>query len=91
MADGTTDADGILLLPDLNARFVFIALPSINALHERQTKCRTESLEGQLRNARAELEYCAMPRAFDAIVINDDLDHACADFKRDVKALYLRG
>jgi hypothetical protein len=45
-ADGTMDADRMLLLPDLNARFMFIALPSINALRERLTKCGTESSEG---------------------------------------------
>jgi hypothetical protein len=46
MADGTTDADGMLLLPDLDARFVFITLPSIDMLRERLMKCGTESLEG---------------------------------------------
>jgi hypothetical protein len=44
-----------------------------------------------LRNARVELEYGAMPGAFDTIVINDDLDCACVDFERAVKALYLGG
>jgi hypothetical protein len=91
MADGTMDADGMLLLPDLDARFVFIVLPSIDALRERLTKHGTESLEGRLRNARAELEYGAMPGAFDAIVIKDNLDRACADFERAVEALYLGG
>ena len=91
MADGTTDADGMLLLLDLDARFMFIALPSIDALRQRLTKRGTESLEGGLRDARAELEYGAMPGAFDAIVINNDLDHACADFERAIEALYLGG
>jgi hypothetical protein len=91
MADGTTDADWMLLLPDLNARFVFIALPSIDVLCERLMKCKTESLEGRLCNARAELEYGAMPSAFNAIVINNDHDHACANFERADEALYLGG
>jgi hypothetical protein len=46
MADGTTDADGMLLLPYLDARFVFIALPSIDVLRERLMKRGTELLEG---------------------------------------------
>jgi guanylate kinase len=83
--------DGMLLLPDLNARFVFIALPLIDTLHERLTKCRTELLEGRLRNARVELEYGAMPGAFNAIVINNNLDPVCANFERAVEALYLGG
>ncbi len=44
-----------------------------------------------MHNARAELEYGAMPGAFDAIVINDNLNRACADFERAIKALYLGG
>jgi guanylate kinase len=91
MVDGTMDADGMLLLPDLDARFVFIALPLIDALRKQLTKCRTESLEGQLHNVRVELKYGTMPGAFDAIVINDDLNRACANFERTVKALYIGG
>jgi hypothetical protein len=44
-----------------------------------------------LCNARAELKYGAMPGAFDAIVINNDLDRACANFERAIEALYLGG
>jgi hypothetical protein len=49
--------DGMMLLSYLDTRFVFIAPPSIDALRERLTKRGTESpesLEGRLRNARAE-------------------------------------
>ncbi len=91
MEDGMMDADGMLLLPDLDARFVFITLPLIKALREGLTKRRTEPLEGQLRNARVELKFRAMPGTFNAIIINDDLDRACTNFDRAVKALYLGG
>jgi ribose 1,5-bisphosphokinase PhnN len=84
--------DTILLLPDLHAKFVFIAPPSIDVLRERLTNRGTEtseSLEGRLRNAIAELEYGAIPGAFDAIIVNDDLDEACVEFDRAVEELYL--
>ena len=82
----------MLLLPDLDAKFVFIAPPSIDVLRERLTNRGTEtpgSLEGRLRNAVAEMEYGATPGAFDAIIVNDELDEACVEFERAVEALYL--
>ena len=78
-------------LPTLDAKFIFIAPPSVDVLRERLTGRGTETpetLERRFQNAKAELEYGMEPGNFDAIVVNDDLDQACVEFENVVKGLY---
>lgn len=68
---------------DLNARFLFVAPPSVDALRERLTGRGTEtpeSLEKRLSAATAELEY-AKTGAHDLTIVNDDLEKAYAKMK----------
>lgn len=78
-------------LPMLDAKFVFIAPPSVDVLRERLMGRGTETpetLERRFRNAKAELEYGMEEGNFDAIVVNDDLDEACAEFGSIVSEMY---
>lgn len=78
-------------LPQLQAKFVFIAPPSVDALRERLLGRGTETpatLERRFQNAKAELEYGIVEGNFDAIVVNDDLDRACEEFITIVKSMY---
>ncbi|KAJ1969828.1 guanylate kinase [Dimargaris xerosporica] len=64
---------------DLNARFVFIAPPSPEALEERLRKRGTEteeSIQLRLQTARDELDYAAVTGNHDKIIINDVLEEA---------------
>ncbi|KAJ1656473.1 guanylate kinase [Dispira simplex] len=64
---------------DLNARFVFIAPPSIQVLEKRLRGRGTEteaSLQLRLETAQKELAYAEQPEAHDKIIVNDDLDTA---------------
>mmetsp|Transcript_3556 Transcript_3556/g.6870 ORF Transcript_3556/g.6870 Transcript_3556/m.6870 type:complete len:383 (-) Transcript_3556:453-1601(-) len=86
---GIDDVD--LALPELDAKFIFIAPPSAEALRERLEGRGTETeetLERRFRNAEAELEYGMEPGNFDAVVVNDDLDRACAEFEKIVEEMY---
>jgi len=86
---GNDDVD--LTLPELDANFIFIAPPSAEALRERLEGRGTETqetLERRFRNAEAELEYGMEPGNFDAVVVNDDLDLACAEFEKIVEEMY---
>lgn len=68
---------------DLNARFLFVAPPSVDILRERLTGRGTEtaeSLEKRLNAALAELEY-ASTGAHDLTIVNDDLETAYAKLK----------
>ena len=63
----------------MNARFLFLAPPSIEELERRLRGRGTEtedSLNKRLTQARNELEYAKQPGAHDKIVINDDLETA---------------
>lgn len=78
-------------LPDLDARFVFIAPPSIDSLRERLIERGTETddtLTTRLGNAQAELDYGLAEGNFDAVVVNDDLDRAVEEFEKVVLGLY---
>ena len=92
--DDDDDDDAMLLLLDINAKFVFNAPPSIGVLWKRlmnrgmETR---ETIDRRMRNALAEINYGKELGAFDAIVVNDDLDDACAEFERVVEVLYLGG
>lgn len=64
---------------DLNARFFFLAPPSLEELERRLRGRGTEaedSISNRLIQARNELEYSNEPGAHDKIVVNDDLDEA---------------
>jgi guanylate kinase len=68
---------------DLNARFLFLAPPSIEELRARLEGRGTESkesLEKRISAAAAELEY-AKTGAHDKTIVNDDLDKAYDQLK----------
>lgn len=68
---------------ELNARFLFIAPPSIDDLKKRLTGRGTEtdeSIKKRLDAATAELEY-SKTGAHDKIIVNDDLEKAYKELK----------
>ncbi|CAK7895105.1 guanylate kinase [[Candida] anglica] len=68
---------------NLNARYLFLSPPSIEALRERLSGRGTEtpeSLEKRINAASAEMEY-AKTGAHDRIIVNDDLEKAYVEFK----------
>lgn len=78
-------------LPQLDAKYIFIAPPSVEALKQRLVGRGTETpetLERRTKNALEELRYGSEEGNFDAIVVNDDLDQACIDFKKAIEKLY---
>ncbi|SCU94356.1 LADA_0G08064g1_1 [Lachancea dasiensis] len=73
---------------DLNARFLFVAPPSVESLRERLTGRGTEtpeSLQKRLDAATAEMEY-AETGAHDKVIVNDVLEDAYAQFKEFILA-----
>lgn len=69
---------------DLNARFLFLAPPSIEELERRLRGRGTEtedSLAKRLAQAKNELEYSKEPGAHDAVVVNEDLDKAYTELR----------
>lgn len=73
---------------DLNARFLFIAPPSIEDLRKRLEGRGTEtpeSLERRLGAAYAEMEY-ADSGAHDLVIVNDDLEKAYQEMKKFIFA-----
>ncbi|KAI2497392.1 guanylate kinase-like protein [Fragilaria crotonensis] len=72
-------------------RFVFIAPPSMELLAKRLSLRGTEdeaSLRRRTAMAKTEMDYGLQEGNFDAIIVNDDLDTACREFAKTVKALY---
>lgn len=85
------DENKDLSQPALDAKFVFIAPPSLDVLKDRliyRGTETTESLEKRTKNAISEVEYGTTEGNFDAIVVNDDLDRACHEFGRVIEDLY---
>jgi guanylate kinase len=75
----------------LDAKFIFIAPPSLSTLKKRLEGRGTEtqeSLEKRTLNASNEMEYGLSPGNFDYIIVNDDLDQACHDFDLAIRELY---
>jgi len=75
------DCQGVrnLKTTDLNPRYVFISPPSVDHLRKRlegRGTETTESLARRLNAAGAEMEYSKTPGAFDAVIVNDNLDKA---------------
>ncbi|KAL4868194.1 hypothetical protein BDV12DRAFT_107106 [Aspergillus spectabilis] len=69
---------------DLNARFLFLAPPSVEELEKRLRGRGTEteeSLQKRLTQAKSELEYAQQPGAHDKIVVNDDLETAYKELR----------
>ena len=63
----------------LDARFLFIAPPSMEHLDRRLRGRKTDSEEAmqrRLANAKGELEYGRQAGNFDAVLVNADLDEA---------------
>jgi guanylate kinase len=68
----------------LDARYVFIAPPSFDALEERLRGRGTENedtMQTRLRNAREEVEFSKDAEFWDAVVVNDNLEAAFAQLK----------
>ncbi|CAM9018817.1 unnamed protein product [Wickerhamomyces anomalus] len=68
---------------NLNARFLFLAPPSIEILRKRLEGRGTEtqeSVEKRIAAASAEIEY-SKTGAHDKIIVNDDLDKAYSELK----------
>jgi len=68
----------------LNARFVFIAPPSMQVLEERLRGRGTETeekIQVRLQNARTEMAYRDKPGFFEKVIVNDDLECAYSELK----------
>jgi guanylate kinase len=69
----------------LNARFLFLAPPSIEELEHRLRKRGTEteeSIRKRVDQAKKELEYAETEGSHDKVVVNDDLDRAYEEMER---------
>jgi len=85
---GGTGIDGKI---ELEAKYIFIAPPSLDSLLQRLVSRGTEteeSIQRRSKNAVAEMEYGMTEGNFDAIVVNDDLDQACKDFNDVINRMY---
>lgn len=74
---------------DLNARFLFLAPPSLEDLKARLVGRGTETAEAvqkRLQQAELELAYSKEKNAHDKIIVNDDLEKAYSDLKEFVLA-----
>ncbi|KAK0533964.1 guanylate kinase [Tilletia horrida] len=77
------DAQGVRLIKSNHAYlqpfFIFVSPPSFSALQQRLTGRGTEtpdSIRRRVGMAAAELGYARSGNAFDAVVVNDDLERA---------------
>ncbi len=69
---------------DLNARFLFLAPPSIEVLEQRLRGRGTEdedSLKKRLDQAQKELEYAKTEGVHEHIIVNDDVDTAYTELE----------
>ena len=85
------DDDDDESIPELQAKFIFIAPPSLELLLQRLISRGTEteeSIKKRTHNARKEMEYGMIDGNFDAVIVNDDLNIACAEFENVVGRLY---
>lgn len=83
------DMQGVISVKktDLNARFLFIAPPSLDDLKQRLEGRGTEtadSLKARLEQATKEMDYSKQENAHDKIIVNDDLEKAYAELKEFV-------
>jgi guanylate kinase len=71
----------------IEARYVFIAPPSMDVLEQRLRGRGTEkeeSVQKRLAQARNELEYSQTPGVHDLIIVNDDLENAYTELEEFV-------
>ncbi|KAL4896349.1 P-loop containing nucleoside triphosphate hydrolase protein [Aspergillus ambiguus] len=69
---------------DLNARFVFLAPPSLEELEKRLRGRGTEneeSLQKRMAQAKNELEFSKQPGVHDKVIVNDDLEKAYQELR----------
>ena len=74
---------------DLNARFLFVAPPSLEELERRLRKRGTEteeSIRRRVEQAKKELEYAEVEGSHDKVVVNDDLDRAYKEMEEWIMA-----
>ncbi|CEJ79944.1 Putative Guanylate kinase [[Torrubiella] hemipterigena] len=72
---------------NIDARYIFIAPPSLEVLESRLRGRGTEqeaSIQKRLAQAKNELEYSQTPGVHDVILVNDDLDKAYNEFEKFV-------
>ncbi|CCG82496.1 Guanylate kinase [Taphrina deformans PYCC 5710] len=75
------DSQGVLLVKktNLNARYLFVAPPSMEELERRLRSRKTDSneaIEKRLAAAKGEMELSKQEGVHDLIIVNDDLDKA---------------
>lgn len=71
----------------LNPKYIFVQPPSIEILEQRLRGRGTEKEEAVLARlgaAKMELEYSAVPGAYDHIIVNDDLEKAYNSLKNAI-------
>ena len=69
----------------LNARFLFVAPPSVEELEKRLRGRGTEKEESiaiRMANATKEMAKTEEPGFFDLVIVNDDLEKAYAEMKK---------
>lgn len=67
-----------------DARFLFLAPPSVEVLETRlrgRGTDKEDAIQRRLAQARNEMEYSRTPGVHDKIVVNEDLDKAYAEVK----------
>ena len=72
---------------DLNARYVFVAPPSFEALEARLRGRGTEkeeSIQKRLQQAKLEMEYSKTEGVHDVVIVNDDLEMAYKELEKHV-------
>ncbi|XP_056012273.1 uncharacterized protein LOC130052147 isoform X2 [Ostrea edulis] len=70
---------------DLNAQYIFVKPPSLEALRKRLEGRGTETEESllkRLNTAQEALEYADQPGSYDHIIVNDDIDVAYGHLKQ---------
>jgi len=75
----------------LDARYLFIAPPSMEELEKRLRGRKTDSEEAmqrRLANAKGELEYGMQEGKFDAVLVNTDLDEALREMVEKFKGWF---
>lgn len=88
VADDLSNTQGVKLIkanhPSLDPLFIFLSPPSLSALRSRLTGRGTESAETlrhRLEASTAEIEYARSTGAYDAVVVNDDVNEAYSKLK----------
>jgi guanylate kinase len=72
---------------NLNPKYIFVQPPSVEVLEQRLRGRGTEKEEAvlaRLAAAKKELEYGAIPGAYDHIIVNDDLETAYNSLKEAI-------